>query len=363
MNPVAELDRPLPPATDGEIAGRNLESACRSAWARFTRNPTDPGVAVALVDMERLNLQLFGDPNALDRLEMLAEHFAGADTAFCEAHIHAVVASTAHRFADARDHLARANTMGHPREDINRQRLAIDQACGVRLDEVLAARRRIATASGRLEDLVPLGALLADLDRFDEADAVYRQAFSSFADISPFPLAWVCFQLGRLWGELVRVPDHDLAALWYRRALSYLPGYVKARVHLAEIYAGQGHTRKAEALLVPALSSGDPEVRWRLADVLAEQGKLEESKRQLDAARSGFDMLIGRHLLAFADHAAEFFAGSGNDRRRALELARANAANRPTPRALRQAQSIATRDYPHDLPLRQTQVRNEASNE
>ena len=109
---------------------------------------------------------------------------------------------------------------------------------------MLAARRRIATASGRLEDLVPLGAVLADLERFAEADAVYRQAFYSYDDISPFPLAWVCFQLGMLWGELVPVPDLNLAALWYRRAIAYLPGYVKARVHLAEIYASQRSNRR-----------------------------------------------------------------------------------------------------------------------
>ena len=114
---------------------------------------------------------------------------------------------------------------------------------------MLAARRRIAAASGRLEDLVPLGAVLADLERFAEADAVYRQAFDSYDDVSPFPLAWVCFQLGMLWGELVPVPDPDLAALWYRRAIAYLPGYVKARVHLAEIYASQDQTGDAEALL------------------------------------------------------------------------------------------------------------------
>ena len=53
--------------------------------------------------------------------------------------------------------------------------------------------------------------------------------------------------------------------------------------------------------------------------------------------RSGF----GPHPLAFADHAAEFYAGSGNDCRRALELARANLANRPTRRALKQVQTIA----------------------
>jgi hypothetical protein len=158
--------------------------------------------------------------------------------------------------------------MGGPREEIDHHSSSIDQACGVELDAVLAARRRIATASGRLEDLVPLGAVLADVERFGDADAVYRRALYSYGDVSPFPLAWACFQLGMLWGELGPVPDPKFAALWYQRAIAYLPGYVKARVHLAEIYASQDQTGDAEALLVPALSSRDPEVRWRLADVL-----------------------------------------------------------------------------------------------
>jgi hypothetical protein len=84
--------------------------------------------------------------------------------------------------------------------------------------------------------------VLADLERFAEADAVYRQALHSYDDISPFPLAWGCFQLGMLWGELVPVPDPNLAALWYRRAVAYLPGYVRARVHLAEICVSQDRT-------------------------------------------------------------------------------------------------------------------------
>jgi hypothetical protein len=144
-----------------------------------------------------------------------------------------------------------------------------------------------------------------------------------------------------LWGELVPVPDRHLAARWYRRAMAYLPGYVKARVHLAEICASQGQPGEAEALLKPALASRDPEVRWRLADVLIAQGIFEEGERQLAAARSGFEELLSRHLLAFADHAAEFYAGSGNDYRLALELARTNANNRPTRRAVRQAHAIA----------------------
>jgi tetratricopeptide (TPR) repeat protein len=334
-------DNSSPSATDGEIAAINLESARRGAWARFAQDPRLPGVAEAIVDTERLTLQFSGDPEVLDRLDALASQFARADDSFRAPLLQAEVASTAHRFGDARGYLARAAQTGAPREAIERQALAINQACGVELDAVLTARRGFAKTSGRLEDLVPLGAVLADLERFAEADAVYRQAFSAYDDVSPFPLAWTCFQLGMLWGELVPAVDPSLAAFWYRRATAYLPGYVKARVHLAEIHASQGRTGDAEALLLPALASRDPEVRWRLADVLTAQGRFEEAKRQLVAARVGFDQLVGRHLLAFADHAAEFFVGSGNDCRRALELARANVANRPTRRAVRQAHAIA----------------------
>jgi len=341
MTAFAEPDRAAPSATDGEIAAINLESARRGAWARFAQDPLLPGVAEAIVDTERLVLQNLGDPAAIDRLDALASQFAREDESLRAPLVQAEVASTAHRFADARGHLARAAQMGAPRAAIERQALAIDQACGVKPDAVLAARRVFVRASGRLEDLVPLGALLADLERFTEADAVYRQAFSAYDDVSPFPLAWTCFQLGMLWGELVPMPDPDVAAFWYRRAVAYLPSYVKARVHLAEIYASQGRTADAEALLLPALSSGDPEVRWRLADVLIAQGRSDEAEKQLDAARSGFDQLLERHLLAFADHAAEFYAGSGNDCRRALELARTNVANRPTRRAIKQAHAIA----------------------
>jgi len=336
-----ELDHPCPSATDGEIAAINLESARRRAWARFTQDARLPGVAEAILDEERLAAQFLSDLNALDRLDALASQFARVDDSSRAALVHAGVASTVHRFDDARGHLARAALMGGPHEAIERHSLTIDQACGVKLEAVLAARRRVATASGRLEDLVPLGAVLADLERFADADAVYRQAFYSCDGISPFPLAWVCFQLGMLWGELVPVPEPNLAALWYRRAIAYLPAYVKARVHLAEIFSRQQQTDEAEALLLPALSSDDPEVRWRLADVLVAQGRFEEAEAQLEAARFGFDELLERHLLAFADHAAEFYAGSGNDWRRALELARTNIANRPTRRALKQAHAIA----------------------
>jgi hypothetical protein len=117
--------------------------------------------------------------------------------------------------------------------------------------------------------------------------------------------------------------------------------YVKACVHLAEIYSSEGRLGEAEALLRRVIAIGDPEVEWRLGDVLAAQCEFEEAEARMKAAHTGFESLLDRHLLAFADHGAEFYAGSGGDLGRALELARVNADNRPTLRALEQAYIIA----------------------
>jgi tetratricopeptide (TPR) repeat protein len=341
VSDIADLDGAGPIATDGEIAAINLESARHGAWKRFLADPRCAGRAEAIVDQEQQAAQFLGDLDALARMEMAADYLACVDGSSSQtALVQAQVASAVHRFADARRHLEQARLHGAPPALVDRQMLCIDQACGNRLDTVLDARHSLAAASGRLEDLVPLGAVLADIEQFDEADRVYRQALDAYDDVSPFPLAWACFQLGVLWGELATASDTDRAACWYRRALEYVPQYVKARVHLAEICADEGRLAQAEALLVPALVSGDPEASWRLADVLALQGDPDAAATQLEAARSRFEELLARHPLAFADHAAEFYAGSGGDPRRAVALARANAANRPTRRALDQLSTI-----------------------
>jgi ribosomal protein S20 len=82
-------------------------------------------------------------------------------------------------------------------------------------------------------------------------------------------------------------------------------------------------------------------VHWRLADVLAAQGKFDDAEAQMEIAHSRFESLLERDLLAFADHGAEFYAASGRDTRRAIQLARVNVANRPTLRAFELAYNIA----------------------
>jgi tetratricopeptide (TPR) repeat protein len=339
-----DLAMDFAPATAGDIAVINLDSARRRSWSRFWRTPDRPGIAETIVEQELLTAQFVGDLTAFDRLEILVNQLARANPEGAQTHLVAAqVACATHRFTDARVNLAQAVARGAPSDASERLSLGLHQATGNEIPKVLEARRKRAAQPGRWEELVPLGALLADRREFEEAERTYRRALREYQDVSPFALAWVCFQLGVLWGELVPEAQLSRAEQWYRKAIEYLPCYVKARVHLAEIYSRDGRTEDAQSLLIPAVSSGDPEVRWRLADIKTARGNFADADAQMQVARRGFEILLGKHLLAFADHGAEFYSGSGDDVRRAFELARLNVSNRPTLRAFEQAYATAIR--------------------
>ncbi len=342
MTEAAMLDSECFQTTDGEIAIVNLNSARLRSWSRFYQDPQRSGVAETVLEHEQLTAQFASELSALGRLEAFGEQLGRLDASSPRTMvIKAQIASALHRFSDARRYLAQASLGGAPPADVKRILLNVDQACGSHLEEVLDERRSIVAKSGRFEDRVALGALLADVGEFNDADEIYRQALREYQDVSPFPVAWVCFQLGMLWGELVPAPQLTRAEHWYRKAIVSLPCYVRARVHLAEICSATRRAHEAEATLRPALASGDPEVSWRLADVLHADGRVGEAASHLEAARSTFEALLDKHLLAFADHGAEFYIGSGGDPLRALELAQINLGNRPTLRAFEQTYTIA----------------------
>ena len=162
---MIDLDSEYPPTTDGEIAVINLQSARLRSWSRFFRTPLQPGVAEILIEQEKFTAQFVGDLSALDRVDSLTRELIQLEDGSARtALILAQIASMLHRFSDPRHFLARAE-LGDVQsaDDVRRLRLSIDQACGENLGAVMDERRRIATKSGRLEDLVALGALLADL--------------------------------------------------------------------------------------------------------------------------------------------------------------------------------------------------------
>ena len=98
---------------------------------------------------------------------------------------------------------------------------------------------------------------------------------------------------------------------------------------------------KPEHCSRPCSQAVTPKWRGGCADIALVTGDHAEAAMQLAAARSGFESLMAKHPLAFADHGAEFYLGSGGDPARAFELAQLNLANRPTLRAFEQACAAA----------------------
>lgn len=340
----------LPEATDGDLFTINLKSSLSHQWSLFQNYPDRPRVLESILDGESNLAQFFGDYSSLDRLQALANGLLNTQPEVASTHLVAArVNSARHLFLQAKEHLIRAQTFGAKTEEIHRIELGIQQALGSNLESVLLTRERLAQQSWTLGNLVPLGALLADLGRFESAHEVYLDALRASKELSPLGAAWTCFQLGFLCGEMLDEPDLEQAAYWYSQAVRYLPGYTHAVVHLAEIYLEQGKFADAHRLLASMLHSGDPEVRWRLSDLLAEQGKHDAASHEREIARTMYEDLLSRHELAFADHAVEFYLGSGADSARALHLSLINLNNRPTKRAYAIAVEAAQAAAQHDV--------------
>jgi hypothetical protein len=324
----------LPEATDGELFSINIQSSLAHQWFLFQHHPEKPGVLESIADGESMMAQFFGDYASLDRLEGLANTLLLSKPDDASSHMLAArVHSARHYFSQANESLTRAKALGAKTQDVLRLQLSIEQALGDDLEAVLAQRKFLVQQNPTLENLVPLGALLAELGQCDAANEVYLKALKSSNGLSPLGAAWTCFQLGFLWGELRVDPDLEHAAYWYAHAVNYLPGYTHASVHLAEIHLENHAFDDAHRLLASVLHSGDPEVRWRLSDLLTEQGNLSAAAAEKENARKMYEALLSRHELAFADHAAEFYLGSGANPGRALQLSLANLNNRFTKRA------------------------------
>lgn len=323
-----------PRATDGEIFNRNLESSLEQAWFIFHAHPERTGTLDAILDGESIRSQFFGDYSSLDRLVSLSAYLLEKKSNLASSHLFsAQVNSSRHLFATAQVHVSQAKSLGADHAICSRIQLGIDQALGINLELVLDQRLRVASKESTFENLIPLGALLADLGRFAEAHDTYTKALTSYRELSPIGLAWAFFQLGFLWGELVSEPDLEKASYYYSKAVDYLPGYTHATVHLAEIQMENGKLDRARELLSSVVGSGDPEVRWRMSELFAKEGNTQASVNELEVAKFMYEDLLTRHELAFADHAAEFYLGSGHDPQKALKLANANLVNRKTPRA------------------------------
>lgn len=324
----------LPAATDGALAVINHESILDRCWQTIDLNPDRLGIAAQLIDEEYRRSHFLGDANALDRLLTLSETLLQQNVQSGEAYVLAAqIASLVHKFDQATQYLVQAKNLGAPAHSLLRQQLSIAHATGRNWNDVFDTRLRLSVQSPNLQNLVALGALYAEIGLYPEAERSYLRAIAEDREHSPFSLAWACFQLGVLFGETLEPAQPASAKYWYEQALSYMPPYTHARVHLAELHLEAGRLDTALNLLQPIQHSEDPEVSWRMAQIYAQKGEAHEASHHLARTHRSFERVLERHELAFADHAVDFYLEEGDDPEKALQLALLNLNNRPTLRA------------------------------
>ncbi len=309
--------------TRADIAVSNLNAQIDAASEVFAIS-RDRSTRERLFELLSVRVQFLGSYSDFEVLGALGEQAAqddNVDARLLEARSLLLI----HEFSGAQERLSRLRAAG---VDVDGVQLTLDLALHQNLDSALAESEERASRTPSFETYSARASVLLTVGRFDEADAAFQHAEDVYKDVSPFPLAWLAFQRGLMWSERADMPE--LGLVYYRRALEYLPQFVVANVHRAEL---ESDRREVLSLLETAALGEDPEPRGKLASYWdsADPHRAEEYRKQ---ATSGYDELLRIYPLAFVDHASEYFRGPGGDAERALSLALMNLENRETPRSL-----------------------------
>jgi len=332
--------------TRGDLALRNLNGRIDTVSRRAQRRPLRLPEREQWVDALLTRVQFTGSFADFDRVIEVAEGAVRDHASDPKAYLlRARAASAVHRFADAERDLDAAARLG---ADVDARRASVRIAQGRDLESARAFARARVERAATLEHLGLLANAEAALAEFDSADEHYAAALATLRDVSPFPVAQLCFQRGVMWAE--QAGDTQRALPHYVEAVRRLPDYVVANVHLAELEVELGHRDAAiERLRVLVERTADPEPAGFLGELLASRDATDPAGRALiERARSAYGALLEKHEGAFLDHASEFFAGPGADAARASVLAQENLALRQTPRAYALAveAAIAAKDSP-----------------
>jgi tetratricopeptide (TPR) repeat protein len=311
---------------------RNLHAQLEGIERRAAQGRVPSQVWVDRIDLLALRGEFLGRIADYERAAELAEDFvseAPADgLAFAtRARTH----STFHHFADALDDLDRAAQLGVPAASLIPERAAILHQLG-RSDQALNLAQEAANHRPDFTTLAALAVLHAERRDVDAAEVMFAASRAHYRTVSPFPLAQLDFQRGRMW---LSQGQHRRARGSLEAAVTRVPAYAPAQGHLAETEAALGECNTAIARLRPlADSTDDPDYAAQLARILCDAGEEDEAQSWRDRAATRYEELIAHHSEAYADHAAEFWLGVGGNPQRALQLARLNVEARPTPRAL-----------------------------
>ena len=339
------------PLTNGTIAVLNLDAQIDALGPQDKLGRASVEVRVGLIDLMSLRGLMLGriaDYETADEIAGQLVRDAPGDPRALVAR--ARTRAGFHRFSDALTDLDCAERLSLTApsaldpETANSERAAIFQAVG-RYDDALALREEAIKRRASFENLAALVGLHAERGEIDAAEGRYAESRGMYRGVSPFPLALLDFQMGRMWMDRGRLDD---ARRSFEAARRGVPAYAQAQGHLAEVNAELGEIDSAVASLRSlAESSDDPDYAAQLARVLGDEERDAESQLWRSLAAERYDELLTSHPEAFADHAAEFWLAAGADPDKALKWAQTNVEVRNTPRARSLlARAIAASAFP-----------------
>jgi tetratricopeptide (TPR) repeat protein len=317
--------------TSGTIAIANLSASINGFELRRAEHANFESL-VALSKLLLIRGEVLGRIADYDRAEIIAtEAFASTPDSGSAFFVRARLAERFHRFEDAKALLDRALAAGYSRQGIDVERAALLQATG-QYEHALVLRERFAKENPGIHTLGALASLLAEMGRWTAAENSYAAALDADNGVSPLPCSQLLFE----WGvSAMRRGDLDRAETIFSELDAILPAHVPGRGHRAEVALARGELDVAVALIAPlAETSDDPEYRAIYAEILAARGD-SKAESEAERATAAYELLLARRPEAYADHAAAFFTGAGNQPERALELALFNRKLRDTPRSRR----------------------------
>lgn len=280
---------------------------------------------VASLHVERARLT--GEYDDYRRAEAIldgrpAESKAGASHCLARARLHYAL----HRLEQAGASLA-ACPPGTDAAEISAIRADIAMQSG-RYREAEAGYRALLNQTQTPQHYIRLALLRAGMGSPAEAAALLEAAERRYHGTSGAQRSWFKLQRGLIALDRGRL---DEALAMYRLAADALPGWWLVDEHIAQALHLKGDLRAAKALYAGVVERTRlPEFMDALADLEREDGRHERAEALRREARALHEKRLAEFPEAAAGHALDHFLRDPGEAGRALSLAEANFAHRPS---------------------------------
>ena len=280
--------------TNSAIALQNLDSQINSLLKLISQYPQRDDFRCKLFDLLSTKILFTGNFRDFKTLRELADSMANSSQ---KKLYRARFYSKIHEFKKSNKILS---TIDEKSDSV--RKLLLTNKLGLQSEITQVDRQQLALYH-HYSDFMLLAEIEAEQQNFVTADEYFEKALASYHDSSPFFVAHLFFRRGLMWSEKAGKPKR--AVKFYEEAVHYMPQYVTAQVHRAELMES---IDDAIATLNLIKHSYDPEPLGLLAKLHHQKGEFVLAEQLTASAKKKYKDLLGQYPKAFAKHYSEFSA-------------------------------------------------------